>query len=491
MQDGYMGSVIPLRSECFCGSGKEYRACCFLLKKLPNGASIKLKVRYWRKLLLEGLVSLEKFTTTTICDIGEIYQFAEEYFFGEQLVDELDRLRHLLALLALTRLDLRDFTPEDFRDDSEEEETDSLFTSAYFFLAGQDQKFLKSDRGRAFWQTIRTPITFYQVVAVNPKESVVVKDLLLCRETVVFDHVLSLSVTQGEILLGQVCSFDDISVFGVMGGYSLNPAALAQILPLRESFVNELKDEEKDLDDNTLWIFESEVVDLYTSYLSTTLNEEPSTICNSEGDLLQFFQISGPVRLSVDEITQRLVEYIDPESLKIRSEDPLSVAFSLLLTAEEDSTQERTLLGVATIEHGTMKVEVNSERRASTVKEMLLSRLDMPMQDVKVEQIKSKSFSFVGGGSIEDELFLKSLEGRQFISEVLKDFRESWFSRPIPALDSMTPLEAAKTEQGRELLESLFSHYDDRNEKLRQDKSEIFTMDVEFFRHRLGLGNSQ
>jgi hypothetical protein len=61
---------------------------------------------------------------------------------------------------------------------------------------------------------------------------------------------------------------------------------------------------------------------------------------------------------------------------------------------------------------------------------------------------------------------------------------EFWFDDPIPLLNNQTPREAAKTERGRDLLESLLLEYERRDENAPEN---IFSTDIAALRRELGL----
>jgi hypothetical protein len=70
------------------------------------------------------------------------------------------------------------------------------------------------------------------------------------------------------------------------------------------------------------------------------------------------------------------------------------------------------------------------------------------------------------------------------MEEVSRQHWESWFDFPVPALNDMTPREAAQTEEGRDLLESLLLFYENH----QTDSSENFLRaDTSALRRELGL----
>jgi hypothetical protein len=70
------------------------------------------------------------------------------------------------------------------------------------------------------------------------------------------------------------------------------------------------------------------------------------------------------------------------------------------------------------------------------------------------------------------------------MEEVSRQHWESWFDLPIPALDELTPREAARTEEGRELLESLLLFYENSQADSSQN---VLRADILTLRRELGM----
>lgn len=60
----------------------------------------------------------------------------------------------------------------------------------------------------------------------------------------------------------------------------------------------------------------------------------------------------------------------------------------------------------------------------------------------------------------------------------------AWFDSPIPALNKVSPREASRTEEGRDLLDSLLLEYERHQDDLLEN---IIKRDIAFLRHELGL----
>jgi len=68
------------------------------------------------------------------------------------------------------------------------------------------------------------------------------------------------------------------------------------------------------------------------------------------------------------------------------------------------------------------------------------------------------------------------------LNAIVRKMSEDWLNKPIPALDGLTPLEAAKTAQGREKLDVLLEQFEYK-EKAVPDNA--LTFDVEYIREQI------
>ena len=75
-------------------------------------------------------------------------------------------------------------------------------------------------------------------------------------------------------------------------------------------------------------------------------------------------------------------------------------------------------------------------------------------------------------------------EVRLKLGEHARQHWVKWFDVPVPALNNMTPREAATTDEGRELLESLLLEYESHNDA---DDENLMRPDVPELRRKLGM----
>jgi hypothetical protein len=113
----------------------------------------------------------------------------------------------------------------------------------------------------------------------------------------------------------------------------------------------------------------------------------------------------------------------------------------------------------------------------STGFEPNFSTLDL--DDPEIQELMKR-----GVGSRDDKLDENDPQVQELLRVVAAKHWSTWFDIPIPALDDMTPREAAKTEDGRDLLESLLLEYEANNQR---DPSNPSKPDVPHLRRELGM----
>jgi hypothetical protein len=132
------------------------------------------------------------------------------------------------------------------------------------------------------------------------------------------------------------------------------------------------------------------------------------------------------------------------------------------------------VLGSLTIKDKRLVIEVNSTERANVIRKIIEQRL--PGHAVyKTTMIEPLEFRMremgpeaggppIGGGSprVKQSGLTSPDEAgiHKIMDEIARKHWENWLDDPIPALGNLTPRKAARTKQGRDLLESLLLEYE-------------------------------
>jgi len=144
-----------------------------------------------------------------------------------------------------------------------------------------------------------------------------------------------------------------------------------------------------------------------------------------------------------------------------------------------------------------MIVEVNSDERAAVIRQLIEERLanDATFQKTlseplpPLESVESQLAAGLANDTEATANLLSVLDDPSpellaSLAERNRQHWEAWFDDPIPALADMTPREAAQTERGRDLLESLLCEYESRQ---AVEPDNLFTADIAALRRELGL----
>ncbi|MGM0454330.1 MAG: hypothetical protein ACQERN_14320, partial [Thermodesulfobacteriota bacterium] len=87
------------------------------------------------------------------------------------------------------------------------------------------------------------------------------------------------------------------------------------------------------------------------------------------------------------------------------------------------------------------------------------------------------------------EELMQNPEIREKIEEMARDHWEKWLDTSLPALDDMTPRQAAKDPVGRDKLEGLLLSFEAsaNRERGKEDLSGEFAPDIKKLRKELGM----
>jgi hypothetical protein len=128
-----------------------------------------------------------------------------------------------------------------------------------------------------------------------------------------------------------------------------------------------------------------------------------------------------------------------------------------------------TILGTIYLNNSELRFETNSKERLEKWKSKVKV---IPIKFVKTEYIDYQSLiKERSEAPISDNKDLKEERINDIPEEVLKDFAldywnkyyDDWVNKSIPFLDNKTPLEAVKTEEGRQKVIDLIDDYENKN----------------------------
>ena len=253
--------------------------------------------------------------------------------------------------------------------------------------------------------------------------------------------------------------------------------------------------------------------DIHSLYLDTVIAMfRPPQLMNSDNDPLLPQKVHFDVE-SADAAFHALKDLAEGHSEYVLRSDA-TVADGLIVKAEIPwlgGTKEArkrlggpVLLGTINIDHSKLIISVNSTKRAKKIRRLVEKRLgtEAVYKTTLIEPIEpevERMWAAAASGSSKPAaegraqgtertgvISLADLpaEVRLKLEETARQHWVTWFDLPVPALNNMTPREAAKTEEGRELLESLLLDYERHDDA---DNENLMRPDIPELRRKLGM----
>ncbi len=444
---------IGRNAPCPCGSGKKYKKCC-LNKTLTSNETLR-----YRRLgkVLEKL--MPKLIDHGLAVYGEgAIDFAVAEFFGWPEADEvpneaaIDRFATLFWPWFVFNWLYERLEDEDHQLDGPEERTVAEL------FADRRRVSPQSPEGQLIAAANRIPYSFLEVVAVNPRESVQVKDLLTGAETQVQETLASESLEVGDILFGRVVQVADVGMFLGMSAYALQPGMKPEIIALRR-MVSQGRGKAR-LNDLYDWDLE---IRLAFVRMDQRLHTPPE-LQNTDGDPLEFhkliYAIDAPA-LAVEKLAPlckiETLEDIHDAAAKKPDGTIQRASFSW---DRPDSPRNKetaiTVLGRIEIDGNRLTVMVNSARRADTVRGEIVERLG-PAARFQLDEItdaEAMQMRAMNASADENDL-MENPAVRHHLEQMLRAHWQDWIDTAIPALGGQTPQRAARTADGREAVEAL------------------------------------
>jgi hypothetical protein len=311
--------------------------------------------------------------------------------------------------------------------------------------------------------------------------------------------------------------------------YTLRPTSKRDILELQKWIVEQIEDDEITEDD--LEAYAADIRALYFDKLESMF--APPSLATTDGDPWVPHKIYFDIA-SADKAFHQLKELAGMNESDLLSEATVvdgrvtKVEIPWLGGTEEARTRlgGPVLLGLVKIDGDHVIVEVNSTERAKLIKELIGERLgsDATYRTTLIEPIesavekmwqaaadaglsRSTSAGSSGGAAVKFTTTFDATENvdcnknemsgewndeagdandaelRTAMQKIVKRHWDTWFDLPVPALNDMTPREAATTEEGRDLLESLLLHYENNASSIEKD----LRPDIRKLRRELGL----
>lgn len=311
------------------------------------------------------------------------------------------------------------------------------------------------------------PITFYEVRVAHPGRDMLVKELFTGAEMTIEERTASRQVQTGDILYGQMAPMPGITTMAFSSGWNIRPKFKSYIVDLRR----EIQEIEQctALTRQQVLNYEEDIRELYLDIMEMMFS--PPRLNNTDGEPLALQTITyevGSTQVAFDALAplargaekSNLLENAkyDPEGNLSEIEIPWLKKGNRL-----HKSWDNTILGRIKIKGRKLVAEVNSEKRATRLREEIEKRLGLAAVYKKTQvhttdDLLKRSASRPKAENTQDKL-LENPELQQYMRDMLQKQIEGWARQKIPMLGNLTPLQAVKDPDGREIVESLVEDY--------------------------------
>jgi hypothetical protein len=443
---------------CPCGSGKKYKKCCLDKQAQPSQALYYRRLSEAHGRLVNRLIPY----ANRIFGKEAVFLAMQEFLLWPEEEDEIDeddfeRFGPLFWPWFLFNWEYDSIDAEVELPGPEGRTVSELYLEEHESrLDPLERKLIEAIN--------RKPYTFWEVLYVDRGMGMLLQDVLGGSEIEVQERSGSENVQPGDLLFGRAVLVDGV---GMIMGFSttiIPPRRKPEIIELRK----ELRKDISSVGDDTLYEWDFEIREMYL-HIEDSLHALPQ-LCNTDGDPLEFhhliFEVSS-AQEAFDRLCDLCVTAGPDELLAGAKRDStgriLRIKFSWdRLGHKADLAMPSTLLGRIVIDGTRLTAEVNSARRAETLRLEIDSRLGSKarfrldeIQDVRSMMREAHSESQGKTTSAEQEEMMQHPEMRAHLSEIIGRHWEAWIDQEIPALAGKTPKEAVQTPDGREAVEAL------------------------------------
>ena len=328
-------------------------------------------------------------------------------------------------------------------------------------------------------QAIARPVSFYEIVRVNPGQGAVLRDILLGEETEIEEHSGSEMMRPGDVIYAQIWILPEVATLGRSAPIPMPPDRKVEIIKLRAQLQRKIKKQNRELSAADLTRYTDEIRTVYLGIRDAL--SKPPKLQNTDGEpflshKIHFNTLSAQ---STFDALASLAWGVTKEDLLEEAEmspdgSLRSIEFAWLKKGNKmHPSWESTVLGHLKIFGKTLLVEVNSANRAKRIREEIEQHLgsqaihvgtetESPEQMLK--QAKQRKAQRGAEEEIDGDDLMRDPEVRRQIEAEVQKQVEGWVRTKVPALGGRTPLQAVADPDGREMVEALLQGWERQNE---------------------------
>jgi hypothetical protein len=439
---------IGRNDPCPCGSGKKYKKCCLANTFVQVGKEDAIR----RRLVDNLLEFYHKKYRDTIEEANTLFW------------DDFDPREHLEDhVLDIAYQNFFEWIIFDFI-------IDPNLNKTLIDLYMEQNKKITQDEHSVLTKMKNSCISLYEVQEVFPEKGMLLKDLLMGGEYDVKEKMATRGLRRWDIFATRLLMIDGQYI---MNG-SVYPYGIRSKQKILDDILEDYQDYIAESPDGTMDMFLKESGDIFNFHWYFPIQNPPAppSLHTTTGE---------PVVWSTAMFDIHDDEAVKQGLQKIKEFDRNETGY----TWHNDDNS--ILLGGVRIQDNELVLESNSKERLERGKKLIeealgdavVHRIDSfqdPIEAIKAHQDTPPKR--------EDEIPLEIQQ--QFYNKFMQKHYEEWFHDRIPALDDKTPLEAIKTEQGREKVVELLKMYENGEEQNKK-KGGRPVYDLSWVWQRLGI----
>jgi len=435
---------VGRNDPCPCGSGKKYKKCCLLRQESE-------RTQPGRKSAIHELDAKLVDDVVRFCrrKFGESYDPSGD--FPAEFTGNRDADGQFFAPWAAYHHRILDRRAIDWFVEERGRRLDAEETS---WLESQ----------RKAW------ISYWEVTDVVPEKGVAVRDLLTGEERFVHEVGGSRDMRKWHAMLTRVVDHAGESVFCGMHGNPLGPQEAADAVKLAKSRLK-TRAQRVPVDKLREPDAEETVIAAWMETLDRLLHRPPPRLQNTDGDELlpttDHFAITPGKRAAVEQHLEGM------EGGDRSSDEDGTVSFTFSRPGNPlHKSWDNTLVGSATVRGDDLRLETNSLRRADALRKLVEAACGDAIAHRRRERVDPATLF---------EQAAKEASGKPRppraheplppeMVEALREFTTShyrdWLDESLPALDGLTPRQAARERKMKPRLVSLLKEFE-HHEQMR------------------------
>lgn len=464
---------------CSCGSGIKYKKCC-----LNNATESTMLSFAWQKMRSTDSNLVDPLMAYALRLFGKqgIEAAWEEFHgFSEDTPEIADnQMVFEQAFMPWFLYNWRPDTAEELIADLPE------VIAAEHYLTQYPSR-LDSYRKSFIHANLASHYSLYEVTHVVRQQSITLKDVLRGHQITIHEKRGSESLEKGYIIMARIVTLNEDSIACGIYPQPLPSQCLLNVVEFKQHY-----GQNKFFTEEMLFELDLEIRTCFMDNIKHLLNQPYPKVQNTDGEDLSMNKVHYSLACKPQRAFDALAELaagIDKSELfedGIYDSNHQLVEISFPWCKMGNGVHKdwnNTVYGHIVIKESSLTVEVNSAERAQSVLLEINSRLNK--KEATYLQTEQKSIAEMLAEPHEDlpspcddspelQAMLKQLSHQNWVS---------WLDSDIPALNNVTPREAAKTTLGRELLEALFVDFHQKN---KSGFSE-YPVDLHFLRQELNM----